>query len=196
LLRPKASAAVPEETVASVNDAVEFANSIGYPLVMKVVGPVHKSDVGGVVLNVKDEETVKKEFERLMQIKDATGVLIQPMLKGTELFMGAKKEDNYGHLIMAGMGGIFVEELKDVSVGLAPLTMFEANEMINNLKSKKIFDGIRGQAPINKELFAEFIVRLSLLTKVAPEIFEMDINPLLADGSKIIAVDARIRIEK
>ncbi len=189
-------ATVPEKTVTTTGDAVSFAKETGFPLVMKVVGPVHKSDVGGVVLNVKDEETVKAEFERLMKIKDATGVLMQPMLKGSELFMGAKKEENYGHLIMAGMGGIFVEVFKDVSVGLAPLSQFEAMEMIDTLKSRKLFEGVRGQKPIDKDLFAEFIVRLSLLTQVAPEIFEMDINPLLADGDKIIAVDARIRIEK
>ncbi len=187
---------VKEKTVSSKQEALDFAKETGYPLVMKVVGPVHKSDVGGVVLNVKDDETVAAEFDRLMAIKDATGVLIQPMISGTELFLGAKSEDNYGHLVMAGMGGIFVEVLKDVSVGLAPLTKFEAEEMIKNLKSYKIFEGVRGQEPINQEKFAEFIVRLSKLVTVAPEIFEMDINPLLASGNNITAVDARIRIEK
>ena len=187
---------VKEKTVSSKQEALDFAKEIGYPLVMKVVGPVHKSDVGGVVLNVKDDETVAVEFDRLMAIKDATGVLMQPMISGTELFLGAKSEDNYGHLVMAGMGGIFVEVLKDVSVGLAPLTKFEAGEMIKNLKSYKIFEGVRGQEPINQEKFAEFIVRLSKLVTVAPEIFEMDINPLLANGNNITAVDARIRIEK
>ena len=187
---------VKEKTVSSKQEALDFAKEIGYPLVMKVVGPVHKSDVGGVVLNVKDDETVAVEFDRLMAIKDATGVLMQPMISGTELFLGAKSEDNYGHLVMAGMGGIFVEVLKDVSVGLAPLTKFEAGEMIKNLKSYKIFEGVRGQEPINQEKFAEFIVRLSKLVTVAPEIFEMDINPLLASGNNITAVDARIRIEK
>ena len=187
---------VAESTVTTKEEAVEFAHKIGYPLVMKVVGPVHKSDVGGVVLNVKNDETVKKEFDRLMQIKDATGVLMQPMIGGTELFLGAKYEENFGHLIMAGMGGIFVEVLKDVSVSLAPVSIPEAKEMINNLKSVKIFDGVRNQKPIDKDKFAEFIVKLSLLVKTAHEIYEMDINPLLADGDKIIAVDARIRIEK
>ena len=187
---------VKEKTVSSKQEALDFAKETGYPLVMKVVGPVHKSDVGGVVLNVKDDETVAAEFDRLMAIKDATGVLMQPMISGTELFLGAKSEDNYGHLVMAGMGGIFVEVLKDVSVGLAPLTKFEAEEMIKNLKSYKIFEGVRGQEPINQEKFAEFIVRLSKLVTVAPEIFEMDINPLLASGNNITAVDARIRIEK
>ncbi len=187
---------VKEKTVSSKQEALDFAKEIGYPLVMKVVGPVHKSDVGGVVLNVKDDNTVSAEFDRLMAIKDATGVLMQPMISGTELFLGAKSEDNYGHLVMAGMGGIFVEVLKDVSVGLAPLTKFEAGEMIKNLKSYKIFEGVRGQEPINQEKFAEFIVRLSKLVTVAPEIFEMDINPLLASGNNITAVDARIRIEK
>ena len=187
---------VEEKIVSTKEEAIKFSETIGLPVVMKVVGPIHKSDVGGVVLNIKTTDEVANTFEKLMNIKDASGVLIQPMLSGTELFLGIKREDKFGHLIMAGMGGIFVEVLKDVSVGLAPITEYEALEMINNLKSSKIFEGIRNQDPINKKLFSEFIIRLSLITTIAPQIFEMDINPLLANKDKIIAVDARIRIEK
>jgi len=187
---------VHEQVVTTVGDAVEAATKLGYPVVMKVVGPVHKSDVGGVVLNVKDEQTVRSEFDRLMKIKDATGVLIQPMLSGTELFVGAKREDKFGHMVLAGLGGIFIEVLKDVQAGLAPIDTDEALRMINSLKGRKILEGVRGQEPIDKNKFAEIISRVSALVKIAPEIAEMDINPLLAKGDKITAVDARIRIEK
>ena len=187
---------VHEQVVATVGDAIEAATKLGYPVVMKVVGPVHKSDVGGVVLNVKDEQTVRSEFDRLMKIKDATGVLIQPMLSGTELFVGAKREDKFGHMVLAGLGGIFIEVLKDVQAGLAPIDTDEALRMINSLKGRKILEGVRGQEPIDKNKFAEIISRVSALVKIAPEIAEMDINPLLAKGDKITAVDARIRIEK
>ena len=110
------------ESVTSDRDAtVTAAEKLGFPVVMKVVGPVHKSDVGGVVLNVKDADTVRKEFDRMMQIKDTTAILMQPMLRGTELFVGAKREDKFGHMVMAGLGGIFIEVLKDVNAAIAPI---------------------------------------------------------------------------
>jgi len=185
-----------EVVVHTREEAILYAEKVGYPLVMKVVGPVHKSDVGGVVLNVNSEESMLAEFQRMILIKDTTGILIQPMLSGTELFIGAKNEPNFGHMILCGLGGIFIEVLKDVKSGLAPLSFDEALEMINGLQGKKIIDGIRGQEGINKNKFAEIIVRVSQLVSEAPVIAEMDLNPLLATKDKIIAVDARIRIEK
>ncbi len=185
-----------EAVVQSEKEAVSIAKSFGFPLVMKVVGPVHKSDVGGVVLNVKTSEQVKSEFARMMQIKDTTGILMQPMLSGTELFAGAKYEDKFGHLILAGMGGIFIEVLKDVSSALSPVSAQEAQRMIKSLKSYKLIEGTRGQKGINQEKFIDSIVRLSALMEAAPEIKEMDLNPLLGNPEDVIAVDARIRIEK
>jgi len=185
-----------EATVYTAEGAVEKAATVGFPMVMKVVGPIHKSDVGGVVLNVLDETFMLKEFERMMQIPETTGILMQPMLSGTELFVGAKYEDKFGHMILCGLGGIFIEVLKDVQYGLSPLGKAEALTMIKSLKSYKIIEGVRGQKGINENTFADILVRLSALLQVAPEIIEMDLNPLLATSEKIIAVDARIRIEK
>jgi acetyltransferase len=162
---------------------------------MKVVGPVHKTDVNGVVLNVNDLENVQQEFNRLIDIKDATGVLLQQMVSGIELFIGAKKEENYGHLVMCGLGGIFIEILQDVSSAFSPITKQEANYMIESLKGHKIFDGVRGGEPLNKALFIEIIQRVSALLKLAPEIEELDLNPLLAKDVAIIAVDARISVK-
>lgn len=180
----------------SIEEAEKYAKKIGFPLVMKVIGPVHKTDVKGVVLNVNDLETVRQEFNRLIDIKDASGVLLQQMVSGIELFIGAKKEDNYGHLIMCGLGGIFIEILQDVSAAFSPITKQEATHMIDSLKGHKIFDGVRGGAPLNKDLFIEIIQRISALLKLAPEINEIDLNPLLAKGENIIAVDARINVKK
>lgn len=185
-----------QATVDNVDDAISQADILGYPLVMKVVGPVHKSDVGGVVLNVKNRETVENEFNRMIKIKDTTSILMQPMLSGTELFVGATKEDKFGHMILCGLGGIFIEVLKDVKAGLVPIAKEEALYMIQNLKSYKIIQGVRGQEGINENIFAEIIVKLSNLLEAAPEIVELDLNPLLGKGDKIIAVDARMRIEK
>ncbi len=185
-----------EATVYTAELAAEKARDIGFPMVMKVVGPVHKSDVGGVVLNIKDEETCLKEFERMMQIPDTTAVLMQPMLSGTELFVGAKSEEKFGHMVLCGLGGIFIEVLKDVQYGLTPIGNDEAITMIKSLKSYKIIEGVRGQAGIDQQAFADVLVRLSALLQVAPEIAELDLNPLLATPDKVIAVDARIRVEK
>jgi len=187
---------VPELISTTVTDALAQAHEAGYPIVMKVVGPIHKSDIGGVVINVDNDDRVRTEFDRLMNLPDATAVMIQPMLKGTELFLGVNYEAPFGHLIFNGLGGIFVEVLKDVQKALAPVSFFEAAEMIRQLKSYKIIQGIRGQTPVNEALYQEFIVRLSRLVEIAPEIKEMDINPLIATNDKIIAVDARVAVEK
>jgi acetyltransferase len=187
---------VPEMVSISKDELTAFAERVGYPVVAKVVGPVHKSDVGGVALNIRTAEHLALEFDRMMQIPDATGVMVQKMLKGSELFIGAKYETRFGHVVLCGLGGIFVEVLKDVSSGLAPLSYAEAYSMIHSLRGYKILKGTRGQQGINEQKYAEIIVRLSTLLRFATEIKEMDINPLLADGSDIVAVDARILIEK
>lgn len=185
-----------EAVVTSQAQAIEAAKKLGFPVVMKVVGPVHKSDVGGVSLNVNDEAKVAAEFDRMIKIKDTTAILIQPMLKGVELFVGAKREDKFGHMVLCGLGGIFIEVLKDVKAGLAPIDNNEATHMIQSLKSYGIIKGARGQEPVNEHLFAEMVSRVSALVMAAPEIFEMDLNPLLGSKDRVVAVDARIRIEK
>ena len=186
-----------KEAVAdNQNNLRKYAREIGYPLVMKVIGPVHKSDVGGVALNITDDETLVSEFNRMMKIPDTTSVLLQPMLTGTQLFAGAKREDDYGHIIMCGLGGIFVEALGDITSRLAPVSNREANDMITSLKGYKIIKGTRGQDGVNETIYRDAIRRLSALCVAAPEIFEMDINPLLGNSRQVIAVDARIRIEK
>ena len=187
---------VPEFVSDKIDEVVGFAERTGYPVVAKVVGPVHKSDVGGVTLNIKSAEHLRMEFKRMMKIEGATSVMVQKMLKGTELFIGAKYESRFGHIVLCGLGGIFVEVLKDVSSGLAPLSYAEAYSMIKSLRAYKIIKGTRGQAGINQAKFAEVIVRLSTLLRFATEIKEMDINPLLADADGVTAVDARIYIEK
>ncbi|MBO5612234.1 MAG: acetate--CoA ligase family protein [Prevotella sp.] len=187
---------VPEFVSANKDEVVAFASKCGYPVVAKVVGPVHKSDVGGVTLNIMSDEQLAKEFDRMMTIKDATAVMVQKMIKGTELFIGAKYEPRFGHIVLCGLGGIFVEVLKDVSSGLAPLSYDEAFNMIHSLRGYKIIKGTRGQKGLNEQKYADIIVRLSTLLRHATEIKEMDINPLLADENDVIAVDARILVEK
>lgn len=185
---------VKEQVIFSREELLQESERIGFPVALKVVGPVHKSDVGGVTLNIKSLKHLEAEFNRMMQIKDVTAVLMQQMLTGTELFIGAKYEPRFGHIILCGLGGIFVEALGDVSSGLAPLTLNEAESMIRSLRSYSIIRGTRGKQGINEAKFAEIIVRLSSLLRYATEIKEMDLNPLIGSPEGLTVVDARIRI--
>ena len=186
--------------VSKKEDALAFAKEVGcskdVPLVMKVVGPLHKSDVGGVTLGVKDLDTVAKEFDRLIVIPETYAVEMYPMLDGIDVYIGAIRDAKFGHQIFFGLGGIFIEVLKDVQSALAPITAAEAKEMLKQLKGYKILQGVRGQEGVNLDLYAEQVARVSALVQAAPEIAEMDLNPLLGNPRYVTAVDARIRLEK
>lgn len=187
---------VEEFTSSDKDELLAFARKIKYPVVAKVVGPVHKSDMGGVALNIRCDEHLLFEYERMMKLPGVTGIMVQPMLKGQELFLGATYENKFGHIVFCGLGGIFVEVLKDVSYGLAPLSYDETFSMIRSLRGYPIIKGTRGQKGIDEQQYADLIVRLSTLLRFANEIKEMDINPLVATERGLFAVDARIRIEK
>ncbi len=186
--------------VSKVEDALAFAKEVGcskdVPLVMKVVGPLHKSDVGGVTLGVKDLATVEKEFNRLIVIPETYAVEMYPMLDGTDVYIGAIRDPKFGHQIFFGLGGIFIEVLKDVQSALAPISAAEAKEALTKLRGYKILQGVRGQEAVNLDLYADQIARVSALVQAAPEIAEMDLNPLLGNPRYVTAVDARIRLEK
>lgn len=185
------------EGVARDEDSLKIvATETGYPLVMKVVGPIHKSDVGGVILGIDNESDLLDHFSKMQKIEGAKGVLLQPMLEGIELFAGAKYEPSFGHVILCGIGGIYVEVMKDVASGLAPLSLEEADQMIHSLKAYKMLEGMRGQEGINIKGYAEILVRLSSICRYATEIAELDLNPIMAKGEQMVVVDARIRIEK
>lgn len=187
---------VKEFVVRDADKAVAAAREIGSPVAMKVVGPVHKSDLGGVKLNIEGDENVRATFEEIMKINGAEAALLQPMLSGTELFAGAKREEPFGSLILCGLGGIFIEALKDFAFGLSPIGREEAMNMIQSLSSFPMMMGMRGADGFNAEKFVDVIVRLSALLEAAPEIFELDLNPLLGSLESVVAVDARIRILK
>ncbi|MDZ7739900.1 MAG: acetate--CoA ligase family protein [Bacteroidales bacterium] len=186
-----------EEALAyTEEEAADKAADLGFPVVMKVVGPVHKSDVGGVVLNIDGPEKARTEFRRLMKIDKVEAVLMQPMISGVELFAGAVSEPGFGHLVMAGLGGIFIEVLKDVNTALVPVSEGEAGEMIRTLKGFKMLEGLRGQAGVNIKAFTDVLLRLSALLQAAPEISELDLNPLMGSPEAVRAVDSRIKIAK
>lgn len=186
-----------KECVSSEKEKLlAFAREVGYPVVAKVVGPVHKSDINGVSLDIKDSERLSREYDRMISLQGVTAIMVQPMLRGTELFLGAKYEERFGHVLFCGLGGIFVEALKDVACGLSPLSHEEVRAMIQSLRGYPIMKGIRGKKGIDVRQYEDIIVRLSAMLRYAKEIKEMDINPIVATDEGLFAVDARIRIEK
>jgi acetyltransferase len=148
-----------------------------------------------VALNIGSKEMVRDEYARMMALPEVTAILIQKMISGSELFCGATREGRFGHLVMAGMGGIFIEVFKDVATALVPVSDREARSMIRSLKSYRMIKGVRGAPGVSEEAFARVITSLSDLLAAAPEIAEMDINPLLGTPERIVAVDARIRVQ-
>jgi len=176
--------------------AVEIARRVGYPVVLKISAPsvVHKSEVGGVVLDVRDEKSVRATFARLMR-PGAEGVNVQKMLRGgREVVLGFAADPSYGPVLMFGLGGTYVEVLKDVSFALCPVSDVRARELIREIKGWPILAGVRGQAGIDEDALVELIQRISQLALERPKIAELEINPLLCFPDGEVAVDLRARV--
>ncbi|MEM2759260.1 MAG: acetate--CoA ligase family protein [Nitrososphaerales archaeon] len=195
---PKSILAKDEEECAKA------AQQIGYPIVLKIASPdiIHKSDAGGVKVNLSNEQEVRNAYRSIMSSaksykSDATilGVLVQELVKGgKETIIGAKQDPKFGPLVMFGMGGIYVEVLKDVVFRLAPINEFEAKDMVESVKTSKLLKGVRGEKPSDVDALVDCLLRLSQLVMDFPEITEFDMNPLLVleDGKGCRAVDVRI----
>ena len=195
------------------DDAVEAAERIGYPIVLKIVSPqiLHKSDAGGVKVNLKTEDDVKTAFDEIManakkygekkgiDVDLSRGVFISQFADvGTEVIIGVTRDPQFGHAIMFGLGGIFVEVLKDVTFRLIPFTETDAREMVSEIKAAKILDGVRGQAPRDVDALVQVMMGVSKMVSENPEISELDCNPTFVydKGKGALVVDARIIIEK
>ncbi len=189
--------------VKSSQEALKVMQEFKCEVAMKIVSPdiLHKSDVGGVSLNVT-VDTVVDEYEAMMKrvsqnkpnAKLEGVLLLQMAKKGTELILGINK-NSLGTMLMFGLGGIYVEVFKDVNFAFAPLTREDALNMINGLRSSKLLDGVRGEKPVDKEILVETIGRLAQLVNDFPEIVELDINPLLANADGVKVLDTRVVIE-
>ncbi len=185
---------------ANAAEAVAAADRIGYPVVVKVdcTEIDHKSDMGGVAVNLKDAAAVRSTVEEMQSRLGSFGTLnffVQKFLPGgRELIIGAAAERELGHLVMFGLGGIYVEVLKDVVFKIAPVTKVEALEMLAGIKTAALLDGVRGEQGVNKEAIINLIQRVSLLLSDLPMIQEMDMNPIMAFADSVYAVDGRIRI--
>lgn len=187
---------IAEIIVTEEKEVTDACRHIGFPVAMKAGGLLHKSDLGGVKLNITGYSLALQAFRELMSIGGAHSVLVQSMTKGMELFIGAKEDPGFGHLVLSGFGGIFIEVLQDFQAALAPLSHDQALWMIRNLKGYRLLKGVRGRAGADENVFAEIVARVAALVTAAPEIKEMDLNPLMAFQDSILTVDARIRIEK
>ena len=194
-------------TCATAEEAAEAAERIGYPVVMKVSAEdiVHKSDVGGVMVDLKNELEVHGAFGKIMgQVERSQGsregvkVIVQEMVKGgREMIIGMTLDPSFGPLVMFGLGGIYVEVLKDVVFRVCPVSLPEAQEMIRGIRSYPLLKGVRGAEPVNEEAIAEVITRISQMVMELHSIAELDINPFMAfpERARCIAVDARIRVK-
>ena len=171
---------------------ISLCNNLNFPLVAKVLGILHKTEVDGVILNINSEKELKIAFEKLSSIPESKGMLVQEMVNGTELYLGAKMHEGIGYSVHAGVGGIFIELIRDVSARLAPIHINEAHTMLTQLKSQKVFQGFRNLPPVSAEAFAQIIHTFSNIFRQYPDIREIDLNPLMANGDQIVAVDARI----
>jgi acyl-CoA synthetase (NDP forming) len=185
--------------VANHDEAVAVAREIGYPIALKAVGPeiLHKSDVGGVILDVRDDAAVRDGFRALTsRVGDAmTGAVVQQMVPGgVELLIGTVDDPMFGPLIACGSGGVLVDLLQDTAFRLHPLTDLDAREMVESLKSVALLRGYRGQAPADEGAVVDALLRVSALVEMCPEIQELDINPLKVLSRGVRAVDVRARI--
>ncbi len=189
-----------------IDEAVNIANSIGYPVVMKMTSKTtsHKTDVGGVRVNIQSEEQLRNEYSDLIAklkeknlLEGLEGVIIQEMVKGNrEMVCGIATDPQYGPMMMFGLGGVFIEVMKDVTFRIAPLSDMDAQEMIKSVKAYKLLEGARGTTPAQMDQIKETLLRLSQLVSDYPFIDELDINPLLISEKtgEGIAVDGRIKV--
>ncbi len=197
---------VPWGLAHSADEAVQAASNIGYPVVLKIMSPdiIHKFDVGGIQLNLSSADEVRQGYETMMRSIAAKqpdarleGVFVQKMIsRGREVLLGMKHDPQFGPVLVFGLGGIYVELLKDVTFRVAPIREYSARHMIQGIRTYKLLEGVRGEPPADVEAIADSILRLSQLAVEQPLIAELDINPLLvmAEGQGAFVADARIAV--
>jgi acetyltransferase len=194
-----------EEIATGPEEAVAVAARIGYPVALKILSPdiLHKTEAGGVKLNLDTPEKILAAYKEIITNASVyqpdakiKGVLVQEMLPaGVEVIIGISQDPVFGPVVMFGLGGIFVEVLEDVALRVVPLTKSDAYEMIEEIKGRRILDGVRGQSPVNKPAIAEVILKVAQLAQDFPQIKELDINPLICSDKGVWAADALIVLE-
>jgi acyl-CoA synthetase (NDP forming) len=192
-------------TAADEDGAARAAAEIGWPVVVKLISPdvIHKSDVGGVVLNLMDEDGVRSacrsirgRVEERQPGARITGFTIEEQVSGTEIVIGMSRDPDFGPLLMVGMGGVFVEIYQDVAFRLVPVSRADAHDMIAQIRAQPLLDGARGRPVLDRGELAEILLRVSELVDAVPEIEELDLNPLVITPAGLVAIDARVIARK
>jgi acetyl-CoA synthetase (ADP-forming) len=180
----------------SEDEAVSSAKEIGYPVALKIFGSqiFHKVDIGGVKIGINNQDELKEAFSSLSKVNDIDGVLVQEMSQGQEIFIGMKRDPQFGPVLMFGLGGIFVEVLKDISFRVCPVSEKEALSMIKEIKGYPILSGVRGKKGVNIENLVKILVGISQLSLKEENIKEIDLNPVLANENEAKAVDFKFFI--
>jgi succinyl-CoA synthetase beta subunit len=187
---------VPEYTLAeTLKEALSFADKNGYPVVAKVVSPeiLHKTDVGGVEVDIPGERDLEDIFKRFSEMDGFTGVLVEEMLEGIELIVGAKVDSQFGPIVLLGIGGVGVEIYQDTSLRMAPLQEDDVESMIEELLARDIIMGFRGSEPINRQKLTKLMIEFSELCLQLKDYMEsIDLNPVMCNGKRCVIADARI----
>ncbi len=186
-----------EEIAGTREDAVKIAKKIGYPVVLKGNAPelTHKTEMNVVELNLSNDDEVMAAYDRIMGtgVVPKGGILVQEMIKGQrELVIGLTRDPQFGPCVMFGLGGIYTEILKDVSFRVAPLTEYDAMQMMGEIRAKKILDEFRGKPAVDKKLLAKFLISVGKIGLDHEVVNEIDINPIIISGKKPVAVDALV----
>ncbi len=174
-------------------EAKKITKKLGWPIMMKISSSkiIHKTDIGGVA-KIENTEELKKSFNKLNDASDGKGVIIQPFVLGVEIIIGMKRDAQFGPVLMFGIGGIFVELLKDISFRLAPINRREAGKMIKEIKLYPILNGYRGQEKVNIDLLVKTLINLSKLSLAEKQISQIDFNPVLVNSKGAWIADAKI----
>ena len=184
------------EMAASKKEAVRIAKNLGFPVVLKISSQkiIHKSDVKGVKLDLRNTEEVEKAYDEIMSKvsnKDIDGILVQKMILGNYILIGMKRDESFGPVIAFGLGGIFVEVMKDVSFRIAPITTKDAKEMIKEIKGHKLLEGFRGSEKVDSNKLVELLLNVSKLSMENKDIKEIDFNPVVVNSKEAMVVDVR-----
>ena len=182
----------------SSDEAVQFAEKIGYPVVGKLVSPkaLHKSEVGGVMVGIDSVKSLEETFHRFSSFEDFAGMLIEEMVSGTELIVGAKVDYQFGPVILLGMGGTAVEIYKDTALRMAPLKEVDAESMLNGLQAHELLKGYRGSQPVNLKKLTQTLMAFSSLVMDLEGYFEsIDLNPVMCSSKRCVVADARIMLQ-
>ncbi|WP_025324167.1 acetate--CoA ligase family protein [Deferrisoma camini] len=182
-----------------LENALEAAAEVGYPLVVKVVSPrvIHKSDVGGVIVGVEDEQGVREAYRRMARLPGFEGVLLDEVADGLELIVGAKHDPQFGPVVLTGIGGTAVEIYQDVAIRMAPMSPDDAESALDSLRARKLLEGFRGAPPVQRESLVDLLVRFSEMAHdLGPAVDSIDLNPVFCGPERCVIADARIMLPR